>query len=165
MSCIPIQTKVTSLSADKNDLLYAIPGGLIGVGTLMDPSLTIADSLVGNIIGFPGQLPNVYCELEISYYLLKRLVGVKTVQNDENKKINKIMKKEVLLVNVGSTSSGGRVMSTVTTSNSSNVKIALYNPVCTSIGEKIALSRKISRNWRLIGWGTIKRGKMIYGEG
>lgn len=79
MSCIPIQTKVTSLSADKNDLLYAIPGGLIGVGTLMDPSLTIADSLVGNIIGFPGQLPNVYCELKITYYLLKRLVGVKTV--------------------------------------------------------------------------------------
>jgi len=33
--------------------LYAIPGGLIAVGTLMDPSLTIADSLVGNILGFP----------------------------------------------------------------------------------------------------------------
>lgn len=65
------------------------------------------------------------------------------------------MKKEVLLVNVGSTSSGGRVLNTVTTSNNSTVKIALYTPVCTTVGEKIALSRKISRNWRLIGWGTI----------
>lgn len=54
MSCRPIKTKVTSLSAEKNDLLYAIPGGLIGVGTLMDPSYTIADSLVGNIIGHPS---------------------------------------------------------------------------------------------------------------
>lgn len=86
------------------------------------------------------------------------------VQNEENKKVIKIMKKEVLLVNVGSTSSGGRVLSTVTTTNSSVVNIAMYNPVCTSIGEKIALSRKISRNWRLIGWGTIISGKKIYGE-
>lgn len=69
-----------------------------------------------------------------------------------------------MLVNVGSTSSGGRVLSTVTTSNTSTVKIALYTPVCTTVGEKIALSRKISRNWRLIGWGTIQSGKKIYSE-
>lgn len=155
---------MTSLFADKNDLLYAIPGGLIGVGTLMDPFLTIADSLVGNIIGTPGQLPDVYCELKINYYLLKRLVGVKTVQSEGNKKINQLMKKEVLLVNVGSTSSGGRVLSTVTTTASSIVKIALYNPVCTTIGEKIAMSRKISNSWRLIGWGNIIGGKKIYGQ-
>ena len=55
-------------------------------------------------------------------------------------------------------------MSTVTTDNYSMVKIALYTPVCTQVGEKIALSRKISRNWRLIGWGTIQSGKKIYGE-
>lgn len=60
-------------------------------------------------------MPDVYSELKINYYLLKRLVGVKTVESENNKKINKIIKKEVLLVNVGSTSSGGRVLSTVTT--------------------------------------------------
>lgn len=104
--------------------------------------------------------------MKINYYLLKRLVGVKTVTSGEsNKKVDKIMKGEVLLVNVGSTSSGGRVLSTVTTKDTSIVKIALYTPVCTSVGEKIALSRKISRNWRLIGWGTIKSGKKIYGKG
>lgn len=131
----------------------------------MDPSLTIADALVGNIIGLPDQLPDVFCELKINYYLLRRLVGVKTVSTGEtNKKINKITKGEVLLVNVGSTSSGGRVLSTVTTSEISTVKIALYTPVCTSVGEKIALSRKISRNWRLIGWGTITGGRKIYGK-
>lgn len=78
MSCKPIKTRVTSLFTEKNDLLYAIPGGLIAVGTLMDPSYTIADSLVGNIVGHPGSLPEIYCELKINYYLLKRLVGVKT---------------------------------------------------------------------------------------
>jgi translation initiation factor 2 subunit 3 len=63
--CEPIYTKITTLFAEKNDLLFAIPGGLIGVGTLMDPSLTKADNLVGNVIGYPGNLPDVYDELEI----------------------------------------------------------------------------------------------------
>lgn len=30
------------LLAEKNDLEYAVPGGLIGVGTQMDPTLTRA---------------------------------------------------------------------------------------------------------------------------
>ena len=37
-------------------------------------------------------------------------------------------------------------------------KIALMQPVCTRGGEKIALSRRVEKHWRLIGWGEIKRG-------
>ena len=37
-------------------------------------------------------------------------------------------------------------------------KIALMQPVCTKEGEKIALSRRVEKHWRLIGWGEIKRG-------
>lgn len=50
----------------------------------MDPSFTIADSLVGNVIGYPGRLPDVFLEIEIEYYLLSRLLGVKTNDKDEN---------------------------------------------------------------------------------
>lgn len=32
------------------------------------------------------------------------------------------------------------------------------NPVCANEGEKIAMSRRIDRNFRLIGWGQIKKG-------
>lgn len=162
ISCQPIQTKVTSLFAEKNQLLYAIPGGLIGVGTLLDPSFTIADSLVGNIIGYPGRLPDVFLEIEIEYYLLSRLLGVKSSEKEENQQIQKIQKGEYLLVNIGSTQSSGRVLSCVSKFSSS--RIGLSNPVCTQIGEKIALSRKINRNWRLIGWGTIKQGRRIYSD-
>ncbi len=66
----------------------------------------------------------------------------------------------MLLVNVGSTSTGGRILSTDT--KLYTVKIRMINPVCTSIGEKIALSRRISKNWRLIGWGKILSGHVIY---
>lgn len=40
-------------------------------------------------------------------------------------------------------------------------KIALTDPICTEISEKIALSRRIEKHWRLIGWGTIRRGTTI----
>ncbi|KAJ6347675.1 hypothetical protein OIU76_004204 [Salix suchowensis] len=33
--------------------------------------------------------------------------------------------------------------------------------VCTSKGEKIALSRRVEKHWRLIGWGMIQAGTTI----
>merc|ERR550539_1647815 len=47
MRCSPIYSKISSLYAESNDLQYAVPGGLIGVGTRIDPTLTRADRLVG----------------------------------------------------------------------------------------------------------------------
>jgi len=49
---IPIFTKIVSLQAEKNDLIYAIPGGLIGVGLTIDPYLTRGDRLVGKVSVF-----------------------------------------------------------------------------------------------------------------
>lgn len=37
-------------------------------------------------------------------------------------------------------------------------KLQLTSPVCTKEGEKIALSRRVEKHWRLIGWGQIQRG-------
>lgn len=38
------------------------------------------------------------------------------------------------------------------------MKIQLSNPICTSVGEKVAFSRRIEKKFRLIGYGTIKTG-------
>ena len=40
-------------------------------------------------------------------------------------------------------------------------RILLTKPVCSVEGEKIALSRRLDKNWRLIGWGEIKKGKEL----
>jgi hypothetical protein len=34
--------------------------------------------MVGQVLGAVGHLPNIYTELEVSYYLLRRLLGVRT---------------------------------------------------------------------------------------
>jgi translation initiation factor 2 subunit 3 len=56
---------VTSLKADENILMYAVPGGLIGVGLKIDPFLTRTDRLVGNIIGHRDQMPKVVIEIDV----------------------------------------------------------------------------------------------------
>jgi len=108
LKCTSIKSRIVSLLAEKNDLLYAVPGGLIGVGLLVDPSITRNDRLVGNVLGFPGQLPEIYTKIDVSFYLLKRLIGAKTEADSRSHRISKITT-ETLKFNVGSTETPGRV--------------------------------------------------------
>lgn len=85
-------------------------------------------------------------ELEISLFLLRRLLGVKT-EDKKQTKVGKLVKAELLLINIGSTSTGGRVLSV----KADLAKIQLTSPACTEIGEKVALSRRIEKHWRLVG--------------
>jgi translation initiation factor 2 subunit 3 len=78
--CRPIVSRVRQLRAENNDLRYAVPGGLIGVGTTVDPTLCRADRLIGQVLGTSGNLPEVYEHLEVKYFLLRRLLGVKSVR-------------------------------------------------------------------------------------
>ncbi|KAI6653201.1 hypothetical protein LOD99_3726 [Oopsacas minuta] len=153
----PLYSRIISLFAENNELQYAVPGGLIGVGTLIDPMLCRSDKLVGQVLGAVKSLPDVYSEIEISYFLLKRLLGVRMEGDKRGARIQKLTKGDVLMVNIGSLSTGGKV----TGVRQELAKILLNLPVCTEVHEKIALSRKIDNHWRLIGWGEINSGKKI----
>ncbi|KNC87457.1 eukaryotic translation initiation factor 2 subunit 3 [Sphaeroforma arctica JP610] len=157
VQCQPIKSTILSLHTETNALQYAIPGGLIGVGTKIDPMLCRADRMVGQVLGTSGNLPEIYTELEIRYYLLKRLLGVRAEGEKKATKVAKLTKGEVLMVNIGSLSTGGRV----TAVKADLAKIVLTQPVCTEAGEKIALSRRVEKHWRLIGWGQINKGTAI----
>eukprot|EP00741_Cyanophora_paradoxa_P022044 tig00021433_g21280.t1 len=156
VKCTPIFSTILSLYAEQNELQYAVPGGLIGVGTRIDPTLTRADRLVGQVLGEVGKLPEVFIELEINFFLLRRLLGVKT-DGEKQGKVQKLAKGEILMVNIGSTSTGGKILAV----KADLAKVQLTSPVCTSVGEKIALSRRVEKHWRLIGWGQIRRGVTI----
>lgn len=157
INAAPIFSRIVSMHSEKNDLQYATPGGLIGVGTQIDPTLTRSDRLVGQVVGLKGSLPDVFTELEITFYLLRQLLGVKTEEGSKASKVRKLSKAEVLMVNIGSTATGGKVLAV----KQDLAKIHLTVPVCTQEGEKIALSRRIDKHWRLIGWGRIRRGVKI----
>ncbi len=150
LKCVPIFSRIVSLNSESNELKYAVPGGLIGVGTLIDPTLCRADRLVGFVLGLKGRLPDIYSEIEVNFYLLRRLLGVRTADGKQAK-VDKLVKNEVIMVNIGSSSVGAKIMAI----KKDAAKLQLTSPACTVIGEKIALSRRIEKHWRLIGWATI----------
>ncbi|GAB7334638.1 hypothetical protein MBLNU13_g06598t1 [Cladosporium sp. NU13] len=153
IQCKPIFSRVVSLFAENNSLKFAVPGGLIGVGTRIDPTLCRADRLVGFVLGLKGKLPKIYTEIEVNYFLLRRLLGVKTADGKQAK-VAKLAKNEVLMVNIGSTATGAKVVAV----KHDAAKLQLTSPACTEIGEKVAMSRRIEKHWRLIGWATIEAG-------
>ena len=65
--------------------------------------------MVGQVLGAVGGLPEIFTELEVSYYLLKRLLGVRTEGDKKGAKVAKLSKSEVLMVNIGSLSTGKRI--------------------------------------------------------
>jgi translation initiation factor 2 subunit 3 len=68
--------------------------------------------------------------------------------------VTKMAKGEVLMLNIGSMCTGACVIAV----KHDLAKLQLTSPVCTKEGEKVALSRRVEKHWRLIGWGQIQKG-------
>ena len=147
---VPIQTKIISLRSGFGKLDTALPGGLIGIGTPIDPALTKSDSLVGQIVGHPGKLPPSWDKLQFDQHLMKRVVGSEVQTIVQNIEMN-----ENLMLSVGTAKTVGKVSK----ADKKGIQIDLRLPVCADIGTRIAISRQVDRRWRLIGWGVIKGGK------
>ena len=87
-------------------------------------------------------------KIEVKCHLLRRLLGVRQKQGNRNMElVGEIKKGETLLVNVGSTAVGARVV-VVGNHSRDQITFELMNPVCSEIGEKIAISRRIEKSWR-----------------
>lgn len=142
-----IQSEVTSLYSGGKNRKEAKPGGLIAVGTKLDPFLTKSDSLTGRVVGSPGTLPPALFELSVEVHLLERVVG--TVEDLE---VDEIRTNEPLMLSVGTATTVGVVTSARTDFAEMNLKI----PVNAEEGQRIAISRRIGGKWRLIGYGVIE---------
>lgn len=143
----PLFSEITSLHVGGKNVKEAQCGGLVGIGTLLDPSLTKADGLTGNMVGKPGTLPPTRNELTLEIHLFKRAVGTK-----EMKEIEKVHVGERVLLDVGTIISVGDVISV----REDTATFKLGRPICAETGARSALSRRIAGRWRLIGYGLIK---------
>jgi len=142
----PLFSEIVSLHAGGKNVNEAHCGGLVGVGTLLDPSFSKADGLTGNIVGKSGMLPPTLTELTLETSILERAVGTK-----ELAKIEEISMNETLLLHVGAAITAGKVISV----KKEKVTLKLNRPVCAQTGSRVAISRKITGRWRLIGYGMM----------
>ena len=143
----PLHSEIVSLQAGGKKVEQARCGGLVGVGTLLDPSYSKADGLTGNIAGKTGMLPPTLTELTLETQILDRAVGTKELM-----KIEEVSMNETLLLHVGAAITVGKVASI----RKDTVLIKLTRPVCAQTASRVALSRKIAGRWRLIGYGMIR---------
>lgn len=141
-----LRSKVTGLRKAGLSLETAGPGGLMGLMTSLDPYLTKSDSLVGNIVGPPGKLPDVRDALSLKTTMLKRVVGSDEFSDAKPAKVG-----ENLLLNVGTARSVGEISSM----KKDVFELKLKIPIAADKGERVVISRMIGGRWRLVGYGII----------
>jgi translation initiation factor 2 subunit 3 len=141
-----ISTEVGSLFTGGKSHKQVSPGGLVGIGTLLDPMITKSDALTGKVMGAPGTLPNIWHSFTMKVHLLDFVVGTA-----EDIKVEDIKTREPLMLRIGTATTVGMV----TSARGEEVDASLKIPVCAEEGQRVAISRRISGKWRLIGYGTI----------
>ncbi len=154
----PIVTKISSLQSGFGKLDKALPGGLIGVGTELDPSMTKNDRLVGHVLGKPGELPPIYDKITFDGIFLDRIVGIKS---EEDQKVPQLPKGSKVMLNVGTAKTVGTIEKSSQKENKGRFTADLVLPVCAKIDTRLAISVLIDRRWRLIGYGTLVEGNAL----
>jgi translation initiation factor 2 subunit 3 len=142
----PLITEITSLHAGRKNWNEVQSGGLVGVGTKLDPSLAKADNLTGNLVGLPDKLPPTISQITLETHFFDRAVGTK-----EMVAIDQVHPKETLLLDVGTTITSGTVIS----AKREEMALELKRPVCVEKKMRAAITRKIAGRWRLIGYGIV----------
>ncbi|QLH76338.1 translation initiation factor IF-2 subunit gamma [Halosimplex rubrum] len=142
----PVETTVRSLQAGGDTVETATPGGLLGVGTGLDPAITKGDALAGQVAGPPGTLPPTHEQFTMDVDLLDRIVG------ENASDVEEISTGEPLMMTIGTATTVG----SVTSARGGEAEVALQRPVCAREGAKIAINRRLGGRWRLIGIGTLR---------
>jgi translation initiation factor 2 subunit 3 len=142
----PLTTEITSMMVGNQRVKEVYPGGLVGIGTKLDPSITKSDGLSGMVLGLPNTLPPVMHDFTLEVHLLQRVVGMR-----EELEVEKIKTNEPLMLNIGTATTVG----IVTSARDDEAELKLKLPVCAEKGSRVAISRRIGARWRLIGYGII----------
>jgi len=147
---VPFVTEVTSIRSENNSLESVIPGGLIAIGTHLDPYFTAKDALIGCIMG--KDLPDLQDEITIKYRVL-RDSGIKILKPGDSFRITALSR---------------TVMATVLEKikgQKRTVKVKLNEPLCIVEGHcNFSISVQTNRQWRLAGVATVLFEKEVVFE-
>ena len=144
--CIPIKTEVLSFQTDQEKLNKIRPGGLIGIGTDIDPYYCRDDYLSGNIIGLEGTLPSVYNVIELKYRL-----------TDDFGANWKPKTNEVMSLQIGALT----IESMVKSFNKKTINFQLSRPACVDKESMIIICHKEDGIMKIVGVGNIKNGNKL----
>ena len=141
----PITSQISTLGTGAGLVESVKPGGLVAIGTRLDPTFTKSDSLIGSVVGKPGTLPKDVEDITMEIVLFDTAVGTA-----EMVRVEPLKAKEPIRVNMGTAAAIGNVTNV---RDSTKVEVKLKKPVCFMPKSRVAISRRIAERWRLIGSG------------
>lgn len=141
-SHIPLQTKINTIFSEQQSLPSCTTGGLFALGTLMDPSLTKADRLIGSIIGPPDKLPPVVCTATIKI----------TYINLEAQKIEKLKHDKDYYFMMGNLFIKGKCKAT---DKKNTFTVEFDHPICTYV-QKCIIYTKENNSFVITGFATLE---------
>jgi len=109
--------------------------------------LTKSDSLTGCLVSLNGVLPEISHSIKIKPELFKEVLGI-----HENKAVEPLKVKEMLMLNVNTTITVGTIERIT---KEGIIELDLNIPIIAIKGENAGIARNINSHWRLIGWGEI----------
>ena len=141
-----IKTIITSIKTDNNELDKCISGGLIGLGTDLDPYYCKNDMLLGNVAiknnnahdaphDQRSECNNVYTKINMKYNLLND-----TIKNND-----------ILVLQIGTRVVDAKVLKNI----NNNLELVLNKPVCIINNENILICKKINNLIKVIGNGEL----------
>jgi translation initiation factor 2 subunit 3 len=141
----PINSTISTLGTGAGLVEKVRPGGLVAIGTKLDPTFVKSDSLIGSVVGMPDALPDDVDDISVEVHLFDTAVGTQDMV-----KVEPIKAKEPLRLNIGTAATLG----TVTSVKDVKIEVKLRKPVCLMPSSRVAISRRITDRWRLIGAGV-----------
>ena len=141
-----LQSAELEVDAAVLELLSTAPtaDALLALDKQANEAYIKSDSLIGSVVGKPDSLPDDVEEISIEVKLFDTAVGTQ-----EMVKVEPIKPKEPLRLNVGTAATLGAV----TNSKDDQIEVKLRKPLCLLPKSRVAVSRRISDRWRLIGAG------------
>ncbi|MCA9495872.1 MAG: translation initiation factor IF-2 subunit gamma [Nanoarchaeota archaeon] len=144
----PIEAKIEGMMSDKDKLKEAGPGGSIAIMTKLDPIITKTDSLVGQIAGIKGTIPEPLTNFNFDINLFE-----KVITSSGEFEVKPLIPNEPLMLIVNSLTTVG-VVSKV---NPKQASVNLKRPVMGFENDRVVIFRRFEGNkWRIIGFGKIR---------
>jgi len=139
----PIEITVESLNSNGVHFKKAHAGGLIAIGTSIDPFFVSGDKMVGQLICEEKSKPNVAYGLDLKYTKIDRLL-------ESNKEPLKVSENVVLIIGTAAH------LGTIKKIKGDTLSLSLKNQAVYYMDETIAVSRLINGRWRLSGYAQIR---------
>jgi translation initiation factor 2 subunit 3 len=147
-----LHAKIISIQSEKNNLEFAISGGLIGAQLDVDSCFTGDDYLVGQVVyNENDKTPKVYNSVKLKYKKITKKLTEYITGSASGFELGSMVQ-----INVNS----NNIFAKIKMFDGEGMELILSEPVCVDIGDVVAINKVLDRNViNVCGYGVVESGE------